>query len=112
MIFNINIMAAAKSDLREIYRYIKEVLQNPIAAQRRLTLIESAIHSLQENPAQHPYVYDPYLASKEIRSIIVKKHIVFFKVSESDHRVFVMRILYARRDWMQLLRMDVEEVNH
>jgi plasmid stabilization system protein ParE len=109
MSYQIRIMDAAKAEMRGIYAYIAEDLNNPIAAERRISLIEEAIHSLKENPTRFPLVRDEYLASKGYRLVVVKNHIVFFIVREQLHAVSVMRVMYGRRDWMRLLRMDDTE---
>jgi plasmid stabilization system protein ParE len=96
--------------MREIYRYIAEELHNPVAAERRITQIESAIRSLRENPARHPLVRDEYLASKGYRLVVVKNHIVFYIVREKQRVVSIMRVMYGRRDWMRLLRIDTETI--
>jgi plasmid stabilization system protein ParE len=110
MIYKIRIMDAAKAEMREIYRYIAEELQNPIAAQRRITQIESAIRSLRENPACYPLVRDEYLAAKGYRLVAAKNHIVFYIVREKQQIVSIMRVMYGRRDWMRLLRVDTEMI--
>ena len=106
MIYNVRIMKPAQADMREIYRYIAEELQNPVAAARRISLIDGAIQSLKENPTRYPLARDDYLASKGYRLVVVKNHLVFFIVREKQRAVSVMRILYGRRDWMRLLKAE------
>ena len=112
MIYQIHIMDTAKTEMREIYRYIAEELNNPTAAARRISQLESAILSLKESPARFPLVRDDYLASKGVRSIVVKNHIVFFIVREKQRSVSIMRVMYARRDWMRLLKADAESFSN
>jgi len=109
MSYKVRIMDAAKAEMREIYRYIAEELQNPVAAQRRIALIDKAIQSLKENPASRALVRDAYLASKGYRMVVVKNHLVFYVVREEERAVSVMRVLYGRRGWMRLLRDDEAE---
>ena len=108
MIYTLKILDSAKADMRGIYSYIAEDLQNPIAAKRRILLIDKAIFSLKENPTQHSLVRDEYLASKGYRLVVAKNHLVFFVVRENAHSVFVMRVLYGRRDWMNILRVEAD----
>jgi plasmid stabilization system protein ParE len=111
MSYTIRIMKPAQIEMREIYRYIAEDLQNPVAASRRITLIDKAIQSLKKNPTRYPLVRDDYLASKGYRLIVVKNHIVFFIVRKELKAVSVMRVLYGRRDWMHLLRVEADETD-
>ena len=106
MTYTIRIMDAAKAEMRDIYWYIAEELQNPFAAVRRISQIEAAIHSLKENPTRFALVRDAYLASQGFRMVVVKNHLVFFIVREEEQAVSIMRVLYGRRDWMRLLKMD------
>jgi len=110
MTYNIRIMRPAQDEMRETYRYIADGLNNPVAAQRRLSLIDEAIASLKENPGRFPLVRDDYLASKGYRMIVVKNHLVFFIVREKEKAVSVMRVLYGRRDWMRLLKVEAEHL--
>jgi plasmid stabilization system protein ParE len=111
MSYIVRIMKPAQIEMRETYRYIAEDLQNPVAASRRIALIDKAIRSLEDNPFQYPLARDDYLASKGYRLIVVKNHIVFFVIREKITKVSVMRVLYARRDWMTLLRMEADEID-
>jgi len=104
--YSVRLMDSAQADMREIYRYISEDLHNPEAAVRRIKLLEKNIRSLKEMPAQFPLVSEDYLASKGVRIIVVKTHLIFFTIREDIKKVSVMRILYARRDWSRILRVE------
>jgi plasmid stabilization system protein ParE len=101
-------MKPAQIEMREIYRYIADELHNPIAAARRISLIDDAIQSLKNDPARFTLVRDSYLASKGYRLIVANNHLVFFIIRENECAVSVMRILYGRRDWMRLLKIETE----
>ncbi|MCL1874135.1 MAG: type II toxin-antitoxin system RelE/ParE family toxin [Clostridiales bacterium] len=107
LIYRIRIMKPAQADMHGIYRHIAGNLQNPAAAARRISLIDEKIQSLKENPARIPLVRDEYLASKGYRMIIAKSHLIFFIIREKAV-VSVMRVLYGRRDWMRILRVEAE----
>jgi len=108
MTYSVRIMKPTQSEMREIYRHIADELQNPVAAARRISLIDEKIQSLKENPARFPLVQDAYLASKSFRVIVAKNHLVFFIIREEAKAVSVMRILYGRRDWLRILRVEAE----
>ena len=109
MNYKIRIMRPAQIETREVYQYIAEELHNPIAAARRISLIDEAIQSLKKNPTRFALVRDAYLAPKGYRMVVVKNHLVFFIVHEKEQIVSIMRVLYGRRDWLRLLRADAEE---
>jgi plasmid stabilization system protein ParE len=108
MNYRIRIVKPARADIREIRRYIAEDLSNPQAAAKRVNFIDARIQSLKTMPARFPLVQDPYLASKGFRIIVCKSHLVFFIIEEETRRIFIMRIIYARRDWVRMLRVDTQ----
>jgi len=69
-------MESAQADMRDIYRYICVELKSPAAAVRRVKDIEKAVRSLEEMPCRISLVADDYLASKGLRTIAVKTHLV------------------------------------
>jgi len=108
MTYKVRIMKPAQSDMREIYRYIADDLENPVAAASRISLIDEKIQALKENPARFPLVRDGYLASKGFRVVVAKNHLVFFVIREEVKAVSVMRILYGRRDWLRILKVEAD----
>ena len=108
MTYKVRIIKSAQNEIREIYRYIANDLQNPTAARNRVILIDEKIQSLKENPARLPLVQDDYLASKGFRIMIAKNHLIFFVIREEIKTVSVMRVLYARRDWLRILKVEAE----
>jgi toxin ParE1/3/4 len=104
-------MKPAQNEMRETYRYIAGDLQNPIAAARRIALIDEVIQSLKKNPARFALARDNYLASKGYRMIVVKNHLVFFIIREEVKTVSVMRVLYGRRDWLRILKVEAEALS-
>ena len=108
MSYRVRIVKPARSDIREIRRYIAEDLQNPVAATERINLIDTNIQSLKTMPARFPLVQDAYLASKGFRIVVCEAHLVFFVIEEEAKKVYVMRVIYARRDWARMLRVDAD----
>ncbi len=54
-------------------------------------------------PTRHAVVADEELALQGIRKLIMNNYIVFYVVSEENATVTVVRILYGRRNWINLL---------
>jgi len=114
MKYRVRVVKPAQNDIREIHRYIANDLLNTAAAERRISLIDEKILELETMPARYPLVSDAYLASKGFRMIAAKTHLVFFVIRENSYNepacVFVMRVLYCRRDWARILKHEAEEV--
>jgi len=111
MNYRVRIVKPARAEMREIRRYIAVDLLNPDAAAKRIDLIDTNIQSLKTMPARFPLVQDAYLASKGFRIIVCEAHLVFFIIEEETRKVFVMRVIYARRDWARMLRVDAEKLS-
>ncbi|MBN2858603.1 MAG: type II toxin-antitoxin system RelE/ParE family toxin [Candidatus Delongbacteria bacterium] len=93
----------AQNDISAIVLYIKNKLKNPSAAQRLFKLLRSNIMQLDSMPERYAPVRDTSLAEKGIRKLIVENHLIFFYIDEVEHKVSVLRILYDRRDWKNLV---------
>ena len=111
MIFEIKITQPAQDDLRGIYKYISEDLQNHTAASNMISKIDKRIQSLKKSPERYPLVRDSYLASKGFRVTVVKNYLVFFIIRKVTKSVSVMRVLYGRRDWLRILSVDANELS-
>jgi len=101
--FNIQITEPAENDLYEIGAYISKELLEPEIAKKVILKIAKEINSLQDIPLRNALVADERLAYKGIRKIMVDKYIVFYVVDEESKTVTIIRILYSRRDWLNLL---------
>jgi len=101
--YKIEITTKAKRDMREIHAYISSNLKEPNVADRLLDKIETEILTLKSMPLRHAVERDVQLKLKNLRKLIVNNYLIFYTVSEKTETVFIARILYARRDWMNLL---------
>ncbi|MGE5474881.1 MAG: type II toxin-antitoxin system RelE/ParE family toxin [Ignavibacteriales bacterium] len=101
--YNIQITEPAENDLHQIRNYISEELLESAVANRIINKIGEAIFTLEEMPVRNAIVSDKRLAAQGIRKILIENYIVFYIVSEENKMVTVLRILYCRRNWVDLL---------
>lgn len=101
--YNVVISEIAETDLREMVRYIALERMEPLNARHLLSRIREAILELEKMPYRYTLVRDELLASQGIRMMSVDNYIVFYIVSEMNDSVTVVRILYGRREWRQML---------
>lgn len=101
--YNINITQPAERDLVEIQRYISKELLEPEIAKKTISIIAENIFALEDMPLRNTLVLDSRLAKKGIRKLIVNNYIVFYCVNESIKTVTIIRILYGKRAWENLL---------
>jgi plasmid stabilization system protein ParE len=101
---------AADRDILKAADYIEFVLHNPQAADSLLDEVDIKFNSLSENPERYAVVSDPVLKSWQIRFIQVRNYLAFYVISECERRVYVVRFLYGRRDWVSILRSTLIDV--
>ena len=101
--YRVDISEPAEEDLRDIVRYISAQLSVPMTAIKMIEAIEEALSKLSDMPRGYPLLRDERLASMGYRRVDIKNYTAFFTINEKEKVVDVERILYARRDWSNLL---------
>ena len=104
MSYCIHITAAAERDMMNASDYIDFTLKNPQAADDLLDEAEKRINALLDFPERFQLVDDTVLASWGIRFVVVNNYLAFYVISEEQQKVFVVRFLYQKSDWMTILR--------
>jgi plasmid stabilization system protein ParE len=104
MSYNIHITAAAERDLIRAADHIEFVLKNPKAADDLLDEAEKQVNSLSDFPEKFQLVDDPILASWGIRFVIVNNYLAFYKISEDENLIIVVRFLFQKSNWNAILR--------
>lgn len=101
--YNIEITKPAEKDLYKIGKYITNELLESDKAVEVVDKIANEIFKLEEILFRNAIVDDDKLASQGIRKFIIDNYIVFYIVNEENKNVTVIRILYKRRDWINIL---------
>ena len=101
--YKIEVAVRAKRDMCEIYAYIADTIKEPNIADRLLDKIEAQIRTLNKMPFRQPVERDEQLKLRNLRKVMVDNYLVFYTVNEKTATVFIVRVLYARRDWVNLL---------
>ena len=104
--FKIRFTPQAVADLDEIKRYISCDLFNPQAATALLALIFEKIRTLAAMPQTGARLRTDIPSLKTYRFIPCKNYLVFYRTEEKF--VSIIRILYARRDYLGLLELDTK----
>jgi plasmid stabilization system protein ParE len=102
-VYRINITDIAKTDIRDIGKYITEELQEPATAIDITDAILDAIFTLEQMPDRIALVKDKRLAGQGVRPLYVKNYTVFFRIVKPLNVVEVVRVLYSHRDWAKIL---------
>ena len=105
MKYDIRITSRAEQDIKSAADYIEHILLNPTAADQFLNQVDKAINSLRAFPQKHPLTDDPVLKSWDIRFVKTDNYLVFYTVSEVNKTIYIIRVLYQRRNWTALLKL-------
>jgi len=103
MNYSLNITDLAEEDILATVKYISGVLKNPIAANNLLDEIEEYEKILEDTPNIFPFVNDEYLSEKGLKYIRIKNFLMFYIIDEDNRIVNVIRFLYTRRNWKDIL---------
>lgn len=108
MKYDIEITETAQRDFENIYLYISENLCNKQAAVRLISMLDKNIRSLSDIPEGYPLADDEYLRNIGLRFVSVKNYLIFYTVNLSKKKVYMLRILYEKRNWVNILRSDLQ----
>lgn len=103
MAYKLLITKEANNDIDEIIEYIVNVLKNPIAARNFLDEIEKSYTIISDNPLTFSLCSDNRLRNDGYRKIPIKNYIVFYKVNKKANTVYIMRVIYGRRDYFKII---------
>jgi len=102
--YTIRYARSYREDLNSSIKYIRNNLQNPIAANKLKDEVKNKCKKIKENPFFYPVVSDEYLALKGYRFSLVNNYMIFYKIKEKE--IEVIRFLYGYRDWMNMLKFE------
>lgn len=99
--YTITITDIATNELEEIFNYISKNLKNEVATEKLKIKIERLFSWLEQNP---------YLATKvhikpqnEVyRRLVINNYIILYQVKEMEKHVIIHRVLYGRRDYLNI----------
>lgn len=102
--FGVRFTPQAVAGLEEIKRYISDDLSNPQAAADLVALVFEKIGTLASMPQTGARLRTDIPMLKGYRFIQCKNYLAFYRIE--GNRVSVIRVLYARRDYLGLLDPD------
>ena len=107
--YKIIITPDAEDDLVELRNYIADVLLARDTARNYIRTIRKEIGTLSEMPATYKPVDDEPWHSRGIRRIMANNFFVYYRIDEDRKQVFVLNVIYARRDQLRMLeQMNID----
>lgn len=104
---NLYLSEKAKNDLLETKTYIEEELQNPASAKETVNNIIKSLRILQDYSQAGALLSSVVNIESDYRFLVSGNYISFYRIY--DDKIYVDRILYARRNYMQILFGDDEK---
>ena len=92
--YSLKLTPKASEDLDKIYSYISKELYAEKAVKNLLEKIETSIMRLKDFPFSCNYVVD---------KLIIDNYIAFYLVNQKEQQVIIMRVLYGRQEYQDLL---------
>ena len=103
--YNISFSPEAVDDLKEIKQYIKDELCNEQAAKNTLAKILEKIKMLSDFPESGSSLSAIIGFDTDYRYLICDNYIAFYRIENKN--VLIVRVLYGRRNYMQILFGDI-----
>ncbi len=94
----------AMQDLNEILQYITETLCSPKAAQNLGRKIFQKIDTICTFPELGALTGNEFLAHQSVRRLFVDNYTIFYKVQKENQRIYIVRILYSKRNLDEIMR--------
>lgn len=101
--YNVIITPDASADLLNIKNYIAVSLNEPQTALKYIRSLRKKILSLEALPNAYTLVDDEPWRSRGIRKIIHKNFLVYYRVDDNKKCVYILNVIYARRDQLNCL---------
>lgn len=102
--YTVKLLPEAVNDMTEIVQYISIQLSNPAAATKLKEKIICEIKKLAENPHMYAVYEPPLLLKVKLRKMLVKNYTVFYCIDENEKTVKIARVLYAKRNFPNILK--------
>ncbi|MCL2634093.1 MAG: type II toxin-antitoxin system RelE/ParE family toxin [Oscillospiraceae bacterium] len=103
-IWDVKYTDVAEFDLDGIYDYISENLTEPDIAVKQINRIIDAVDKLDQQPLRHRLYDDEPWRAIGLRVMVVDNYSVFYLPVAIQKTVWIIRIMYSRRDFNQHLK--------
>lgn len=100
--FKLKITGSAREDINSIESYISLNLSSDNIARKTILDIKNAVKSLEVMPQRHR-IYKSSSLGIAIRSFPVRNYLIFYSIDLDKKIVYILRILYAKRNIDKIL---------
>ena len=98
--YNLEFTVSYKKDTKKIYNYIKQKLQNEIAAKNLMNKVEKYTNELKYSPHAYREIERTNSKRKAFRKIKINNYILLYTVDEDKKQVTVSHMFYGRSNYI------------
>ncbi len=110
MQYQVKLTRQAIEQIRETRDYIANFLSEPETAQRWMENLRREFAKLYTMPLRFPLTEEEPWRTKGIRKMTVRNFLVYYNVDEDRETVWIIAVIYGRRDQAAALS-DIDEEN-
>lgn len=93
----------ARTDVRDIVRYMAVDLDNRSAAVDFLDALDAAYGNVTKQPFMYTQCVEGQLRALGSRKIVIKHYVILYRVDEEMEAVLIQRVFYMRRNYAALI---------
>ncbi len=93
----------AENDIDGILKYLTTEFDSKDAAKSFMSELNNCLEVLSHFPKAFPLCEGLGLSVRNYRKAKVKEYVLLYKFEDSSGEVFVMRVIYARRDYLNMI---------
>ncbi len=101
--YKLILTSALHEELGSILIYISNNLNNPVAATNFLNEVEKCYEHLKSNPKIYEHCADERLRILGYRRAVIKNYILIYRIDEENKVVYILHIIYGKRDYEKLI---------
>lgn len=101
--YNVQFSDEAKNDFVDIIKYIKFNFKENDIAIKLSSKIRENIKLISINPKIYSIIDDEFIKKLELRKARVDNYLIFYRIIEIEKTIQIVRIMYARRNWNNIL---------
>lgn len=95
------LLPKAKLDLESIFQYIALELVNPEAALELIEKFETKFKGICKFPKAYPLLINASLDNNRLRKSILDNFIIVYLYDEGKELINIVRVIYAKRDYIK-----------
>lgn len=92
-----------KRQIREIYRYINEKLQAPIAANKFMVNIKRAVFYIKYEPKMYRKIKRLRDVKREYRRVVIKNYVILYTIDEEKSVIYIAYVYYKKSNYIDHL---------